>query len=136
MTNIKKMYLHDEPDIEWDQERGTVDKVIGPQEMTLYDTDGTNLAEVMAVEDVDFTRTLSNSVLEILSVLGIEGCRAALLVEVRNVIQFDNAYVNYRHLAMLVDCMTGADAWGRVRPGGASVCVCVCLCVCVQPEGT
>jgi len=39
-------------------------------------------------------------------VLGIEGVRGALLSELRNVISFDGSYVNYRHLACLVDVMT------------------------------
>ena len=37
---------------------------------------------------------------------GIEAARASLLKEVRNVIEFDGSYVNYRHLALLVDIMT------------------------------
>ncbi len=43
---------------------------------------------------------------EIISVLGIEAARAALLKEIRGVIEFDGSYVNYRHLAALVDTMT------------------------------
>merc|ERR1719296_402865 len=39
-------------------------------------------------------------------VIGIEGVRAAILSELRNVISFDGSYVNYRHLACLVDVMT------------------------------
>jgi DNA-directed RNA polymerase II subunit RPB1 len=38
-------------------------------------------------------------------VFGIEACRAALLKELRNVIEFDGSYVNYRHLAILCDIM-------------------------------
>jgi hypothetical protein len=40
-------------------------------------------------------------------VLGIEACRVALLNEIQDVIR-EGSYVNFRHLAMLVDCMTGA----------------------------
>ncbi len=40
------------------------------------------------------------------SLLGIEASRAALLKEVRKVIEFDGSYVNYRHLALLIDIMT------------------------------
>ena len=43
-----------------------------------------------------------------MQVLGVEAARAVLLSEIRNVISFDSSYVNYRHLALLVDCMTGA----------------------------
>ncbi len=39
-------------------------------------------------------------------VLGIEGARACLFNELRNVLSFDGAYVNYRHIACLADCMT------------------------------
>ena len=38
--------------------------------------------------------------------LGIEACRVALLNEIQDVIR-EVSYVNFRHLAMLVDCMTG-----------------------------
>lgn len=55
---------------------------------------------------VDHRRTFSNDVCEIGRVLGIEACRAALCNEIKNVISFDGSYVNYRHLAMLVDTMT------------------------------
>ncbi|QSL64587.1 hypothetical protein MERGE_001888 [Pneumocystis wakefieldiae] len=72
----------------------------------VLETDGINLAKVMAVENVDPRRTYSNSFVEILQVLGIEATRAALLKELRNVIEFDGSYVNYRHLSLLADTMT------------------------------
>ncbi|KAI8061444.1 hypothetical protein BC940DRAFT_327795 [Gongronella butleri] len=70
------------------------------------DTDGTNLQQVMCQEGVDATRTYSNNPVEIMEVLGIEATRRALLKELRNVIEFDGSYVNYRHLALLCDVMT------------------------------
>ncbi|OLL22690.1 DNA-directed RNA polymerase II subunit rpb1 [Neolecta irregularis DAH-3] len=70
------------------------------------ETDGVNLAEVMAIDDVDFRRVHSNSFVEVLQVLGIEATRAALLIELRKVIEFDGSYVNYRHLSLLCDVMT------------------------------
>jgi DNA-directed RNA polymerase II subunit RPB1 len=41
----------------------------------VLDTDGINLLEVMSCQDVDFRRTTSNDINEILSVFGIEACR-------------------------------------------------------------
>ncbi|KAK9370544.1 hypothetical protein V1509DRAFT_616123 [Lipomyces kononenkoae] len=76
------------------------------QKEWVLETDGVNLAEVMAVDGVDYTRTYTNSFVEVLSVLGIEATRAALYREILNVIAFDGSYVNYRHLALLVDVMT------------------------------
>ncbi|KAK9479720.1 hypothetical protein V1514DRAFT_350949 [Lipomyces japonicus] len=72
----------------------------------VLETDGVNLAEVMAIDGVDYTRTYTNSFVEVLSVLGIEATRAALYREILNVIAFDGSYVNYRHLSLLVDLMT------------------------------
>ena len=70
------------------------------------ETDGINLAEVLTVKDVDPVRTYSNSFVEVLQVLGIEATRAALLKELRAVIEFDGSKVNYRHMALLADVMT------------------------------
>lgn len=72
----------------------------------VLETDGTSLLEVLSVDYIDATRTISNDIVEIFRVLGIEGVRGALLSELRNVISFDGSYVNYRHLACLVDVMT------------------------------
>ena len=70
------------------------------------ETDGTNLRVVLSHHGVDPVRTYSNFAVEIMDVLGIEATRQALLKETRKVIEFDGSYVNYRHLALLVDIMT------------------------------
>ncbi|KAH9891211.1 beta and beta-prime subunits of DNA dependent RNA-polymerase [Cubamyces lactineus] len=72
----------------------------------VLETDGVNLKTVMCIEGVDFKRTYSNSCVEIFNVLGIEAARAAIMRELRGVIEFDGSYVNYRHLALLCDLMT------------------------------
>ncbi|KAF1851443.1 beta and beta-prime subunits of DNA dependent RNA-polymerase [Cucurbitaria berberidis CBS 394.84] len=72
----------------------------------VLDTTGTALAEVLAIEGVDSTKTYSNSFIEILGVLGIEAARAGLLKELGMVLSFDGSYVNHRHMALLVDIMT------------------------------
>ncbi|KAK9461884.1 DNA-directed RNA polymerase II subunit RPB1 [Lipomyces oligophaga] len=72
----------------------------------VLETDGVNYSAVMAIDGVDYTRTYTNSFVEVLSVLGIEATRLALYKEILNVIAFDGSYVNYRHLALLVDVMT------------------------------
>mgnify|MGYP000677944029 CR=1 FL=1 len=72
----------------------------------MLDTEGCNLLEVMAHPDVDFSRTTSNHLVEVITILGIEAVRNALLKELRGVIEFDGSYVNYRHLAILVEVMT------------------------------
>jgi DNA-directed RNA polymerase II subunit RPB1 len=55
------------------------------------------------VGSIDFTRTKTNHIYEIWEVLGIEAVRAALVKEIRFVLSSYGIYVNYRHLAILVD---------------------------------
>ncbi|KAF4609278.1 DNA-directed RNA polymerase II subunit rpb1 [Pleurotus pulmonarius] len=72
----------------------------------VLETDGANLKAVMCIDGVDFARTYSNNCIEVFNVLGIEAARGAIMKELRNVIEFDGSYVNYRHLALLCDLMT------------------------------
>ncbi|KAJ3537669.1 hypothetical protein NMY22_g5504 [Coprinellus aureogranulatus] len=72
----------------------------------ILETNGTNLKAVMCVDGVDASRTYSNNCVEVFNVLGIEAARGAIMKEIRNVIEFDGSYVNYRHLALLCDLMT------------------------------
>jgi DNA-directed RNA polymerase II subunit RPB1 len=85
----------------WDDDKG-----FGTRNEWVLETDGTNLMGVLGVDYVDSSRTISNDIVEVFVTLGIEGVRGALLSELRNVISFDGSYVNYRHLACLVDVMT------------------------------
>lgn len=85
----------------WDEDKG-----FGTRNEWVLETDGTNLMGVLGVDYIDPSRTVSNDIVEVFVSLGIEGVRGALLSELRNVISFDGSYVNYRHLASLVDVMT------------------------------
>ena len=76
-------------------------------------TQGTNLAEIMTWPGVDHTRTICNHAIEVQKVLGIEAARAVLLDEFRQVLSFNGAYVDYRHLALLCDTMTHG---GQITP--------------------
>ncbi|KAL3809055.1 LOW QUALITY PROTEIN: hypothetical protein ACHAXA_001717, partial [Cyclostephanos tholiformis] len=101
VEDVKKVFMREEKKTVWDDEKG-FDRVVE----WVLETDGTNLMSVLGVDYVDATRTISNDIVEVFMVLGIEGVRAAILSELRNVISFDGSYVNYRHLACLVDVMT------------------------------
>jgi len=91
--------------------RGT-DHIVGSEagykkiEEWVLDTEGVNLQGVLSHPEVDYTRTVSNHMVEIIDVLGIEATRNQLIREMRRVIEFDGSYVNYRHLAILCDIMT------------------------------
>ena len=72
----------------------------------VLETSGTNLIEIFAHRNVDAPNTVSNDINEIYETLGIEAARQALYNEISDVIKFADLYVNYRHLALLVDTMT------------------------------
>jgi len=101
VPGIKKVYIRESQRTHWSDTEGFFTK----KEWVL-ETDGSNLMEVYGHPEVDFSRTFTNSCVEMFTVLGIEGVRASLLNELRAVISFDGSYVNYRHLACLCDVMT------------------------------
>ena len=72
----------------------------------VLDTDGTNLIHTLGVEGVNKKKTYSNDIYEMIEIFGIEAARKILFDELNGVIQFEGAYVNYRHLSLLVDIMT------------------------------
>ena len=72
----------------------------------MLETDGVCLSKIFSHSMVDIKRTISNDLLEIKDVLGIEAARKALENELRIVHSFYGIYVNYRHLSVLCDVMT------------------------------
>jgi DNA-directed RNA polymerase II subunit RPB1 len=72
----------------------------------IIETDGSNLAEVMGFDEVDFARTYCNDPHETMNVLGIEASRRVLFREINAVMSFDNGYVSPKHIMLLVDSMT------------------------------
>jgi DNA-directed RNA polymerase II subunit RPB1 len=70
------------------------------------DTEGINLIKVLGLDGVDARTTFSNDIHETLRVLGVEAATHQLLTEIRSVLSHDGAYVNDRHLQLLVDVMT------------------------------
>lgn len=76
------------------------------RESWVLDTVGTNLIDMLGLDNIDTKRTYSNDIIEIYNVLGIEAVRQCILNEVSEVIEFDGTYINYHHLAMLADRMT------------------------------
>lgn len=101
VDHVKKVFMRKAKKTHWDDNTG-----FGMRDEFVLETDGTNLMAVLGVDYVDATRSTSNDIVEVFIALGIEGVRGALLSELRNVISFDGSYVNYRHLACLVDVMT------------------------------
>lgn len=78
----------------------------GKKGFYIIETDGVELKSVMTHEDIDHRIISSNSVREVLTVLGVEAARLSLMKELRMVLGVYGIYVNYRHLSTLCDIMT------------------------------
>jgi DNA-directed RNA polymerase II subunit RPB1 len=76
------------------------------KDMWVLDTVGTNLIDILALDYIDKNETISNSIMEIYKVLGIEAARQAIYNEFSEVIESDGTYINTHHLEMLADRMT------------------------------
>jgi len=72
----------------------------------VLDTDGVNLLAVINSEYVNYKYVVSNDIHETYKILGVEAARQLLFIELNDVIDAAASYVNYRHLALLVDTMT------------------------------
>lgn len=81
-----------------------INKYTNKREYVL-ETDGTDLLNILNIDNVDATRTISNDIFEINNVLGIEAAREAILIEIRKVLSH-GSYVNYHHISIICDVMT------------------------------
>jgi DNA-directed RNA polymerase subunit A" len=75
-------------------------------------TSGTNLKDVLALPQVDTSRTFSNDLYEINAVLGIEATRQAIINEVYRVIESQGLNINIRHIMLVADIMSAS---GKVK---------------------
>jgi DNA-directed RNA polymerase II subunit RPB1 len=72
----------------------------------VVETAGTDYENLLCDYMIDPYHTYTNNIIETYQVLGIEAAREMLLREIRNVIEYDGSYVDYRHVSLLVDTMT------------------------------
>ena len=84
----------------------TKDHEIVKKEQWILEADGVNLLDLFNNIYVDFKHTISNDIIEIYNVLGIEAVRNALISEIRNVVEYEGSYINSRHIELLCDVMT------------------------------
>jgi DNA-directed RNA polymerase subunit A" len=75
------------------------------KEWVLY-TQGSNLAGVLELKDVDFARTKTNDIIEISQVLGVEAAREAIIEESTSTLHNAGLNTDIRHLMLVADMMT------------------------------
>ena len=84
-------------------------------------TAGSNLKEIMNLDEVDETRTTTNDIHEINKVLGVEAARQAIIDESVKVIGAQGLNIDLRHMMLVADtmCMIG-EVKGITRYGVVS----------------
>jgi DNA-directed RNA polymerase II subunit RPB1 len=83
-----------------------IDSKYTREDSWVLDTVGTNFREILALNYIDSNNTISNSITETYSILGIEAARQTIHNELYDVISHDGSYINDHHISMLCDRMT------------------------------
>ncbi len=102
-------------------ERAIVRKSRDNSEWVIY-TQGSNLSDILDIDEVDGARTRTNNIIEIANVLGVEAARNAIIEEALNTLQQQGLNVDIRHIMLVADTMTfngNVEAIGRHGIAGA-----------------
>ncbi len=78
-------------------------------------TEGSNLKEVLKIEEVDKRRVYTNDIFEVYEVLGIEAARNVIIREAMHVLEDQGLDVNIKHVMLIADAMTRT---GKIRQIG------------------
>lgn len=107
-SKLRKLYLKGVKGINRTSIRVIDEKVVDGKVVREYAivTEGSNLAEVLFMEGVDYRRTTTNNVFEIAEVLGIEAARNAIIKEIMKVLEDAGLDVDIRHVMLVADVMT------------------------------
>jgi DNA-directed RNA polymerase subunit A" len=92
----------------------------------LINTLGSNLEEVMKIDEVDETRTTTNDIHETFKVLGIEAARNVIIKEATKTLQEQGLNVDIRHILLVGDIMTSTgkiQSIGRYGVAGAQTSI-------------
>ena len=88
-------------------------------EYVLY-TEGSALKDVIGILGVDMTRTTTNNISEIFSVLGIEAARNSIITEATNTLREQGLNVDIRHIMLVADLMTSDGEVKQIGRHGIS----------------
>lgn len=79
---------------------------------------GSNLKDLFKIQEVDYTRTLTNNIFEVAKTLGIEAARQTIIAEASKVIGEQGLDIDIRHIMFISDLMTAkGEIKGITRSG-------------------
>lgn len=95
--------------------KNAIVRIKEPEKEWVIYTQGSNLHEVLQLDEVDKRRTTTNDIMEIAKVLGIEAARNAIIREAISTLKQQGLEVDVRHILIVADMMTFS---GIVEPIG------------------
>ncbi len=88
-------------------------------EYVIY-TEGSNLADILNMPEVDQSRTVTNDLYEIEQTLGIEAARNAIINEAIKTLEEQGLEVDVRHIMLVADMMTASGSIRQIGRHGIS----------------
>jgi hypothetical protein len=79
----------------------------------VFQTDGSNMLELLKNDSVNPYKTITNNVVEVCNILGVEAAGLIMQEEFQRVLGFDGSYVDSRHTWLLTDTVTNS---GTINP--------------------
>lgn len=79
--------------------------VVTDNEYVIY-THGLNLTEIRYFADIDLSKTISNDIVQVMNVFGLEIAKAVLMKEIATAYSTQGGEVNHQHIKIIVDQMT------------------------------
>lgn len=68
--------------------------------------EGNSFKDILALDQVDFKKTLTVDIFEVLQVLGVEAARRTIINEITKTIKSHSLNVDRRHLVLVADVLT------------------------------
>lgn len=72
----------------------------------IINTIGSNLEQVLSIKEVDEARSITNSIYEVVKILGVEAARNVIISEALKTLQEQGLEVDIRHVMLVGDIMT------------------------------
>ena len=100
------------------KENGNEQKDNDQEKYYILTVEGKGLLEVLQTEGIDYKKTKSNNIGEILNVLGVEAARSSIIYELNYTYGSHGLHIDKRHLGLAADLMTfKGTVYGFQRSG-------------------
>ena len=100
------------------KDKDEISKMKEEVKVWVFDTDGTNMLEVLNSKYVDIINTYSNDIHEMNKTFGIEAARELLIEQMEDLFE---EYINIRHIGLLCDIMTNKGILTPINRQGIKV---------------